>query len=426
MINKTYKSIVCHPDLRNKFKKKSTIDSTDCINEAILLANSLGIKVQFSKIYKIDRPNNSTLFNNGQVELINNKIKELNVDFLIIDGRLSPIQQRNLEKRLLVKVIDRTRLILDIFEKRAATREGALQVELAQLEYQKTRLVKSWTHLERQRGSLSFIGGPGESQLEIDRRLINGQIIKIKKKLRDFKNTRSLHRNQRDKKPYFIIALVGYTNAGKSTLFNKLTGENALSKNMLFATLDTKMKKLNKGSLKNIILTDTVGFISELPTELIMSFRSTLEEINYADLIINVRDISSGYTEVQNIDVINTIKEIGKEINDNNYLEILNKVDLIEKNYSELIKKNIAKNQVMVSAATGQGMSDLYAAIEKKVNNNFEIRRIKLKYNKSAANPGLHDNAIILDKKYYADHINIKLKISKKNHARFQSMLIAR
>ena len=415
MINKTYKSIVCHPDLRNKFKKKSTIDSADCINEAVLLANSLGIKVQFSKIYKIDRPNNSTLFNNGQVELINDKIKELNVDFLIIDGKLSPIQQRNLEKRLLVKVIDRTRLILDIFEKRAATREGALQVELAQLEYQKTRLVKSWTHLERQRGSLSFIGGPGESQLEIDRRLINGQITKIKKKLRDFKNTRSLHRNQRNKKPYFIIALVGYTNAGKSTLFNKLTGENALSKNMLFATLDTKMKKLNKGSLKNIILTDTVGFISELPTELIMSFRSTLEEINYADLIINVRDISSGYTEVQNIDVINTIKEIGIEINDNNYLEILNKVDLIEKNYSELIKKNIAKNQVMVSAATGQGMSELYVAIEKKVNNNFEICRIKLKYNKSSVESWLHDNAVILDKKYYADHINIKLKISKKS-----------
>ncbi|MEC8496777.1 MAG: GTPase, partial [Pseudomonadota bacterium] len=216
------------------------------------------------------------------------------------------------------------------------------------------------------------------------------------------------------------------TNAGKSTLFNKLTGENALSKNMLFATLDTKMKKLNKSSLRNIILTDTVGFISELPTELIMSFRSTLEEINYADLIINVRDISSGYTEVQNIDVINTIKEIGKEINDNNYLEILNKVDLIDKNYAELIKKNIAKNQVMVSATTGKGISDLYVAIEKKVNNNFEICRIKLKYNKSAAESWLHDNAIILDKKYYADHINIKLKISKKNHARFQSMLIAR
>tara|TARA_B100000925_G_scaffold57655_1_gene38261 strand:+ start:2414 stop:3754 length:1341 start_codon:yes stop_codon:yes gene_type:complete len=426
LINKTFKSIVCHPELRSKFKKKSAIDSSDCINEAVLLANSLGIKVEFSKIYRIDSPNNSTLFNNGQVESINSKIKELNVDFLIVDGKLSPIQQRNLEKTLLVKVIDRTRLILDIFEKRAATREGALQIELAQLEYQKTRLVKSWTHLERQRGSLSFIGGPGESQLELDRRLINNQIIKIKKKLRDFKNTRNLHRNQRNKKPYFIIALVGYTNAGKSSLFNKLTGENVLSKNMLFATLDTKMKKLNKGSLKNIILTDTVGFISELPTELIMSFRSTLEEINYADLLINVRDISSRYTEVQNMDVMNTIKEIGREINDNNYLEVLNKVDLLEKDHTELIKRNTAKNQVMVSATTGQGISDLHKAIEDKINNKYQICRIKLKYNKSDMESWLYDNAVILDKKYYADHVNIKLKISKINHMRFQSMLIAK
>ena len=424
MINKALKSIVCHPELRIKFRKKSAIDSLDCINEAILLTNSLGIKVKFSKIYKIDRPNNSTLFNNGQIELINKKIKELGVDILIVDGKLSPIQQRNLEKRLLVKVIDRTRLILDIFEKRARTREGALQVELAQLEYQKTRLVKSWTHLERQRGSLSFIGGPGESQLEIDRRLISGQILKIKKKLRDFRNTRALHRNQRNKKPYFIIALVGYTNAGKSSLFNKLTGESVLSKNLLFATLDTKMKKINKGSLKNIILTDTVGFISELPTELIVSFRSTLEEINYADLLINVRDISSPYTEVQNIDVINTIKEIGREINDNNYLEILNKVDLIEKDHSEIIKRNIAKNQVIVSATTGQGISNLYEAIEEKINNNYEICRVKLMYNKSAMESWLYDNAIVLDKKYYANHISIKLKISKGNHSRLKSMLI--
>ena len=423
MLNKIYKSIVCHPELRNKFRRKSAIDSTDCINEAILLAKSLGVFVEFSKIFKIDTPNNSTLFNNGQIEIINNKIDELKIDLLIIDGKLSPIQQRNLEKRLEVKVIDRTRLILDIFEKRAATREGALQVELAQLEYQKTRLVKSWTHLERQRGSLSFIGGPGESQLEIDRRLINRQIIKLKNKLKDFKNTRTLHRNQRNKKSYFVIAIVGYTNAGKSTLFNKLTGECVLSKNMLFATLDTKMKMIANGKLKNVIITDTVGFISELPTELIMSFRSTLEEINYADLVINVRDISSKYSEVQNIDVLNTIEQIGKEIKKDNYLEVLNKADLIEMERLELIKANKSSNQVILSALSGEGLGDLLTAIEKKINCNHEIHKIKLDYNKSAIESWLHDNAIILDKKYDDNHVNFKLKITKENHSRFLSLI---
>ena len=423
MLNKSYKSIVCHPELRNKFKKKSTIDSTDCINEAILLANSLNVDVVYSKIFKIYNPNNSTLFSNGQIEIINNKTNELKIDLLIVDGKLSPIQQRNLEKRLGIKVIDRTRLILDIFEKRAATREGALQVELAQLEYQKTRLVKSWTHLERQRGALSFIGGPGESQLEIDRRLINRQIIKLKNKLKDFKNTRTLHRNQRNKKPYFIIAIVGYTNAGKSTLFNKLTGECVLSKNMLFATLDTKMKKIANGNLKNVIITDTVGFISELPTELIISFRSTLEEINYADLIINVRDVSSKYAEVQNIDVLNTIDQIGKEIKNDNYLEVLNKSDLIELERLELIKTNKSSNQVLLSALSGEGLDDLLTAIEKKINSSHEIHKIKLDYSKPAIESWLHENATILDKKYYDDHVNFSFKITKENHSRFLSLI---
>ena len=253
-------------------------------------------------------------------------LKEVDVDRYVIDGKLTPIQQRNLERNVKVKVIDRTRLILDIFERRATTREGSLQVELAQLDYQKTRLVKSWTHLERQRGSLSFVGGPGESQLEIDKRLINDQIIKVKKKLKEFRNTRKLHRNQRTKKPYYIVALVGYTNAGKSTLFNSLTGEGVLSKDMLFATLDTKMKRLNYPNTKNIILTDTVGFISALPTELIMAFRSTLEELLYADIVINVRDLSSKYFDTQNIDVMDTIEQLGKQVTTSNYIEVLIKL----------------------------------------------------------------------------------------------------
>ncbi len=423
LIKNNYKSIIYHPELKFKFKKKSIIDSIDCLNEAVLLAKSLDIEVELSKIFKIDRPNNSTLFNNGQLDMINSDIRELNPSLLIIDGKLSPIQQRNLERKLGVKVIDRTRLILDIFEKRAATREGALQVELAQLEYQKTRLVKSWTHLERQRGSLSFIGGPGESQLEIDRRLINRQIIKIKDKLKDFKNTRNLHRNQRSKKPYYIIAIVGYTNAGKSTLFNRLTGESVLSKNMLFATLDTKMKMLNNTHLKNTIITDTVGFISELPTELIMSFRSTLEEINYADLILNVRDISSRYNEVQNIDVLDTIQEIGKEINNDNYLEVLNKADLVEDEHLELVKKNKSMDQIVVSAITEEGIHDLTLAIEQKINKKFEIHKIKLNYKKSGIESWLYNNAVILDKTYNDDHIKFKLKISKENHTRLLSLI---
>ena len=222
-----YKSIVYHPNLRLNSLKK-TISPEDCLEEALLLSKSLDIEVVISEVVRIDRPNNSTLLNKGRLVDLERKVKELDINLVIIDGKLTPIQQRNLERKVKVKVIDRTRLILDIFERRATTREGSLQVELAQLDYQKTRLVKSWTHLERQRGSLSFIGGPGESQLAIDKRLINDQIIKVKKKLKEFRNTRNLHRNQRTKKPYYIAALVGYTNAGKSTNKNISAPPNLL------------------------------------------------------------------------------------------------------------------------------------------------------------------------------------------------------
>ena len=420
--NNIYKSIIYHPELK-QYYRTSSIDSEDCLNEAVMLAHSLGIVVKGQKIIKVDKPNSSTLFNSGFLESASREIKDLEIDLVIIDGKLSPIQQRNLERALKVKIIDRTRLILDIFEKRAATKEGALQVELAQLEYQKTRLVKSWTHLERQRGALGFVGGPGESQLEIDKRLIGDQIIKIKKKLKGFKNTRAQHRTQRDKRPYSIIALVGYTNAGKSTLFNKITDSGVLSKDMLFATLDTKMKEIKKTRTRGLLLSDTVGFISELPTELIISFRSTLEEVNYADIIINVRDISSKYTNTQNEDVLNTIKELGREINENNYIEVLNKADLLSNEEVDLININKSNNQVIVSALSGEGIEDLICLIEEKININTKIYQIKFGYDKSSIESWLYENTIVMKKVYKENTIDVEFKSTIDNHNRLQSLL---
>jgi len=420
--NNIYKSIIYHPELK-QYYRTSSIDSEDCLNEAVMLAHSLGIVIKGQKIIKVDKPNSSTLFSSGFLESASSEIKDLEIDLVIIDGKLSPIQQRNLERALKVKIIDRTRLILDIFERRAATREGALQVELAQLEYQKTRLVKSWTHLERQRGALGFVGGPGESQLEIDKRLIGDQIIKIKKRLKGFKNTRAQHRTQRDKRPFSIVALVGYTNAGKSTLFNKITDSGVLSKDMLFATLDTKMKEIKKTRTRGLLLSDTVGFISELPTELIISFRSTLEEVNYADIIINVRDISSKYTNTQNEDVLNTIKELGREINENNYIEVLNKSDLLSNEEVDLININKSNNQVIVSALSGEGIEDLIYLIEEKVNIKTKIYQIEFGYEKSSIESWLYENTIVMKKVYKENTIDVEFKSTIDNRNRLQSLL---
>ena len=420
--NNIYKSIIYHPELK-QYYRTSSIDSEDCLNEAVMLAHSLGIVIKGQKIIKVDKPNSSTLFSSGFLESASREIKDLEIDLVIIDGKLSPIQQRNLERALKVKIIDRTRLILDIFERRAATREGALQVELAQLEYQKTRLVKSWTHLERQRGALGFVGGPGESQLEIDKRLIGDQIIKIKKRLKGFKNTRAQHRTQRDKRPFSIVALVGYTNAGKSTLFNKITDSGVLSKDMLFATLDTKMKEIKKTRTRGLLLSDTVGFISELPTELIISFRSTLEEVNYADIIINVRDISSKYTNTQNEDVLNTIKELGREINENNYIEVLNKSDLLSNEEVDLININKSNNQVIVSALSGEGIENLICLIEEKININTKIYQIEFGYEKSSIESWLYENTIVMKKVYKENTIDVEFKSTIDNRNRLQSLL---
>ncbi len=299
-------------------------------------------------------------------------IDENEIDLLIVDGTLSAIQQRNLEKELQVKVIDRTALILEIFGDRAKTAEGKLQVELAHLTYQRSRLVKSWTHLERQRGGGGFLGGPGEKQKELDRRFLDEKIIKIKKELEKVKNTRSLQREKRQKVPYDVVVLVGYTNAGKSTLFNALTNENVMAEDMLFATLDPTLRKLKLPSGREVILSDTVGFISDLPHELVMSFRATLEEVLEADLIVHVRDISGENQKEERQDVLDVLHHLGLENieHQSNYIEVLNKIDLLEEEKREnIIKKYDGRlnSALAISAAAKLGIENLLELMDEKL-----------------------------------------------------------
>ena len=281
----TTRTLIIHPDIKKLRNEFAVISSS--INEAISLSKSLKLIVIDTKVIKITTPRAGFLFGKGSTTIVLNEIEEKEIDLIIVNGDISPIQQRNLEKIWQVKLIDRTHLILEIFADRAATREGKLQVELATLSYQRTRLVRSWTHLERQRGGLGFVGGPGETQIESDRRAIDHAIVKIKTQLSKVVKTRSLHRKSRQKVPYPIVTLIGYTNAGKSTLFNTLTNSKVLAKDMLFATLDPTMRSINLNSINKVILSDTVGFISKLPTELIAAFRATLEEVLQSDLIIH-------------------------------------------------------------------------------------------------------------------------------------------
>ncbi|MCF8469100.1 MAG: GTPase HflX, partial [Sneathiella sp.] len=289
-------ALVLHPYLKKNAHNRLR-DPQGCLEEAVSLTAAISLDVIHSEVVPLSKPKPGTLFGEGKIEELGEFIRNSHIDVVIIDGAVTPVQQRNLERRWKVKIVDRTGLILEIFGERAQTKEGALQVELAHLSYQRTRLVRSWTHLERQRGSLSFIGGPGESQLEIDRRLIDERIIKIKRQLSSVVQTRELHRAKRKKIPYPVVALVGYTNAGKSTLFNRMTKSDVFAEDLLFATLDPTMRKITLPGGQTVILSDTVGFISDLPTELVAAFRATLEEVLEADLIVHVRDITHADTD---------------------------------------------------------------------------------------------------------------------------------
>ena len=400
-------ALVVHPVVR-----KDALRAPEArLAEAVRLTESIGIEVPATRIVRLARPRPATLLGNGAIDDVKEALVEEEAGLVVVDGALTPVQQRNLERAWDAKVIDRTGLILEIFGARARTREGVMQVDLAALSYQRTRLVRSWTHLERQRGGAGFLGGPGEAQIEIDRRLIDEKIVKLKRQLEDVRRTRGIQRRARRRVPFPVVALVGYTNAGKSTLFNRLTGGSVAARDQLFATLDPTMRGLDLPSGRRATLSDTVGFISDLPTQLVAAFRATLEEVVEADLILHVRDIADSDTVAQKHDVDLVLDELEAHLTPR--IELWNKIDLLD-------APPAVDGGVPVSAVTGQGVEDLLRAVDAELSRSQRVCEFVLPPSDGAAIAWLYRHGEVQRREDDDDRVSLTVALDPVDRARFE------
>ena len=421
------RAIVIHPF--RKSGKSNSRSVASCLDEAVGLAAAIDLNVVLREAVSLPKIHAGTYFGKGTVERLGELIEEQDADIVSVDTTLSPVQQRTLEKAWNAKVIDRTGLILEIFGERAQTREGVLQVELAHLDYQRSRLVRTWTHLERQRGGFGFLGGPGETQIEADRRMIAVRITKIRRELETVTRTRELHREARRRVPYPVIALVGYTNAGKSTLFNKLTNSDVFAEDLLFATLDPTMREIKLPSGRSTILSDTVGFVSDLPTTLIAAFRATLEEVIEADIIVHVRDIAHPDTAAQKDDVLRVMDELGVDFADGRaFVEVLNKIDLLEPDERAAVRNQASRGAevVALSAVSGENCGAFVERLDELLSAERNVINLKLPQGDGAAISWLYRHADVLNRDDRDEFAHFEVSIAPDQLARFEKTQLHR